>query len=458
MLCPSTPSTPGSAKVVLSRGRGAKTVFNGRRAVIGRRLGGGWAAVTPEGSQSAVKWRNGHWSEEQDDAPVAEQDDAPVAEQDDAPVAFEEAPLGWLPQDLIVRILKALPTPDTCSALQAARALAAYARGHGALCPFTECHLRDGVPAGLGVRPSRQLAFARYLGEARAQLRSLHVEHGTNEVDVVRWLLQECDTSALARAVIDSAKAPFGQMNTALEPTGLIDLTIRAPVLPQNRCGPFTEGVRPTTARTISGALAQHCPALTSLTFMKMAEDLPRLASITSLRRLEAAFLEVDDVNYLVKELPNLTHFIVHAGDRTALAYERLDLESTSLQSIDISASAKALSFERVNCPALREIVCGGNGAYGNGLALLVPNDGGGGFVRWEPDEVLRPGHPYDPGALCLFGTCWNDQEVPSPIEIPSACVVTWKQWGGWCVHATTSTTQGEVAKAYEEGRAAWGY
>ena len=155
MLCPSTPSTPGSAKVVLSRGRGAKTAFNGRRAVIGRRLGGGWAAVTPEGSQSAVKWRNGHWS--------VEQDDAPVAEQDDAPVAFEEAPLGWLPQDLIVRILKALPTPDTCSALQAARALAAYARGHGALCPFTECHLRDGVPAGLGVRPSRQLAFARYM-------------------------------------------------------------------------------------------------------------------------------------------------------------------------------------------------------------------------------------------------------------------------------------------------------
>ena len=135
---------------------------------------------------------------------------------------------------------------------------------------------------------------------------------------------------------------------------------------------------------------------------------------------------------------------------QNCFGYERLDLESTSLQSIDISASAKALSFERVNCPALREIVCGPVGPYGNGLALLVPNDGGDGFVRWDPQR-----DPDDPGALCLFGTCWNDQEVPSLIEIPSACVVTWKQWGGWCAQATTSTTMGEVAKAYVYGHAA---
>ena len=120
----------------------------------------------------------------------------------------------------------------------------------------------------------------------------------------------------------------------------------------------------------------------------------------------------------------------------------------------------------------------GGRGqADGPPLVTLKPNAVIRNLTIHYPEQTLPEVVPYPwtirgDGQLCQviditmtnpyqaldFGTCWNDQEVPSPIEIPSACVVTWKQWGGWCVHATTSTTQGEVAKAYEEGRAAWGY
>ena len=81
---------------------------------------------------------------------------------------------------------------------------------------------------------------------------------------------------------------------------------------------------------------------------------------------------QADDASYLVEELPLLTHLCLTGGQQGTLYGGRLDLRSESLEVIDISNSAKGLTFERLECPSLRELRCSELGGYGNGL---VPRD-----------------------------------------------------------------------------------
>jgi len=274
-----------SHKVTLQNGRGAKKQYDGRVATLGRRLGGGWTAVTPVGCNQLLKWRNRHWD---DDA------EAPKA----AGLGF-----GILPTDCMLHVLARLAVPQVCNVLQVSRTLSALSAD-----VFSLCDLRDGVPARYGVRPRKQLAFARMLGHSHAKLRSMHIDHGTAELDVVRWLLQECDTSALASVVINCEAAWIGQMTKALlGPAGTsaaapLELNTEdpAPEAAARILGFFTERLRPQTRRTVTGALAQFCPSLTSLTLVRQAEDIPSLGAIKSLQRLEAFFLELDDISYLL--------------------------------------------------------------------------------------------------------------------------------------------------------------
>ena len=152
---------------------------------------------------------------------------------------------------------------------------------------------------------------------------------------------------------------------------------------------------------------------------------------------------QADDASYLVEELPLLTHLILTGGIRGTLHGGRLDLQSESLEVIDISDSAKELTFERLECPSLRELRCSELGGYGNGLVPRDPT--GSGSWWWE-----RPG----PGVCdqpCKFTqSIWGAQQSDSPlIDLPEQCVVYWSgsNFGQNQeeIRATSSTTYGEL-------------
>ena len=182
-----------------------------------------------------------------------------------------------LPEAIALEVLAHLSLPDLCRARMASRAL-------NGLPAFTECSLRNGMPAGYGVRPCRQLDFARMLGVKTAQLRSMHIDFGSHETDVVRWLLQECDCSRLetvklrcdgkrGQLILSQPTLP-GSSSTPLD----LSRAIAQPRLPTV----FGLKVRRSKHLTMMAALAQFCPALKSLSLPKGIGDIPSLAKIKS--------------------------------------------------------------------------------------------------------------------------------------------------------------------------------
>ena len=152
--------------------------------------------------------------------------------------------------------------------------------------------------------------------------------------------------------------------------------------------------------------------------------------------------VQADDASYLVEELPLLTHLSLTGGIAGTLHGGRLDLQSESLEVIDISNSAKGLTFERLECPSLRELRCSELGGYGNGL---VPRDptGSGSWCRERPG----PGVCDQP---CKFTRSrWGQQSDSPLIDLPEQCVVYWSgsNFGGNQeeIRATSTTTYGEL-------------
>ena len=144
--------------------------------------------------------------------------------------------------------------------------------------------------------------------------------------------------------------------------------------------------------------------------------------------------VQADDASYLVEELPLLTHLCLTGGQQGTLYGGRLDLRSESLEVVDISNSAKMLTFERLECPSLRELRCSELGGYGNGL---VPRDHTAtGSNRDQP---------------CKFKQMrWASQQSDCPlIDLPEQCVVYWSgsNFGGNQeeIRATSTTTYGEL-------------
>ena len=95
---------------------------------------------------------------------------------------------------------------------------------------------------------------------------------------------------------------------------------------------------------------------------------------IKSLRHLKCAFNSADEVHSLLGELPCLTHLTITKKNPRDLGYARLQLQSPSLEFLDISRAGKALSFDSIDCPNLRELRCGDYGGYGNGLLVAAPD------------------------------------------------------------------------------------
>lgn len=486
--------------IQLRDGKGSKAQYNGHTATLSRKGRGGWSSVTLAEITTPVKWRSGHWTDVDDgehgldhaaidhaEEQRAEEARVRMFDQFEAAEAVrqeraraEEAerrerawvgvaaakrqaraevhgcplqpsrvaqhtdmprtPFSMLPDALVIEMLLSLTTADVCQVLSTTRTLSAL----GVHMPFGECHLRDGVPARYGVRPSWQLRFARRLGAAKAQVRSLHIDHGWRELDVVRYLLQECDTRHLTAATMRSSTSPLGQMTTALRGAehssgtsraSAIELTssaidrveqVRSEVL-----GDFATHILPDTPRTLTGCLARFCPRLTSLTLFKEVSDVPSLGNIKSLQRLEANFLELDDVNFILGQLPNLTHLKLFDGVQSPLAHEQIDLDSQSLEVIDVSEAAKGLSFERVNCPTLLEIRCSSYEGYGNGVKVAYPDMNGiNGHTTFLPGHIGGALPAWARTHRCVFRSYELIGGDDAILELPTECVVTWTDIG----------------------------
>ena len=155
-----------------------------------------------------------------------------------------------------------------------------------------------------------------------------------------------------------------------------------------------------------------------------------------------ATIFQADDASYLVEELPLLTHLILTGGIQGTLAGGRLDLQSESLEVIDISNSAKALTFERLECPSLRELRCSELGGYGNGLVPRDPT--GSGSWWWErpgPGVCDQPCKFTQSSFFFLMGSQQPDCPL---IDLPERCIVYWSA-GEEEIQATSTTTYGEL-------------
>ena len=145
-----------------------------------------------------------------------------------------------------------------------------------------------------------------------------------------------------------------------------------------------------------------------------------------------------------------MTHLTLIGGHQGSLYGGRLDLQSESLEVIDISNSAKKLSFERLDCPSLRELRCSEMGGYGNGL---IPRDPTGGADSWWRERP-GPGVCDQPCKFTQIPFRATDQQPGSLlIDLPEQCVVYWSgaRWGGTGeIRATATTTYGELYDQYQ--------
>ena len=186
-------SSSAASAVLLSGGTGKRARLNGLRAtlVAGSRRNGWVDVVVPQGDR--VPWRQGGATP------------APSVGCASEATASAGALILLLADDQLVEIAKGLDTPSVCHYLRTSKRLAALEPGR---C-FAECHLREGLPRGCGVVPSKQIGFARWLASVHAPLRTLHVDIGSTEGDVLRWLLQECDTQELTSVKIRIGRGRF---------------------------------------------------------------------------------------------------------------------------------------------------------------------------------------------------------------------------------------------------------
>ena len=176
--------------------------------------------------------------------------------------------------------------------------------------------------------------------------------------------------------------------------------------------------------------------------------------------------LQADDANYLADELPQLTHLSLLGGVQGTLFGGRLDLTSNSLQVIDITKASKMLTFDSLDCPALRELRCRDFSFYGNGLIPAPPRAGledGFGYGGWWHSGCRDDLTEDDLNLPCTFANVMRSGESGSLVELPEQCAVIWEVdeqdhrgqagLGSSAVWATPTTTVADFLSRVDSGQ-----
>ena len=299
--------------------------------------------------------------------------------------------LGSLPDDIAKRVFAFVaPSADPVPFL---RILATDSAVRGLVNRCCLEHLNTcAVDTADGILLMR--AFAR----ARAPLRSLTIHLGSDEVPMLRWLLETCDTTNLARVRICVSRNVRSMLlsSEALvhghpDADGIIDMEADAFEVPT------MDDFRRIVAWTPDPALRPAVSALRSLTLVSCGDDVLRLfgasdrscdlPNVRTLRmtlpraksryiwdseRETSVYLPADVYDFaLLRRLPRLHTLHLDGGDGA-----RISIASPSLRVIDLSrsgfASGKHCFIHSVACPMLTDLHVRDT-SFGSGIRRVVP-------------------------------------------------------------------------------------
>ena len=151
------------------------------------------------------------------------------------------------------------------------------------------------------------------------------------------------------------------------------ELCIWAAWLESALVSPVTGSGCPRADAGASIGVAGRRPKTLELSCARGSHNLTALQALQNLVTVNAAFSELDDVNWLVEQLPRLRHLGVRGDNLGHHDRWHLELRSASLESIDLSMAGKGLAIGSLDCPKLRKVICGLY-AYRNGLVLMTPS------------------------------------------------------------------------------------
>jgi hypothetical protein len=370
--------------------------------------------------------------------------------------------LGSLPDDIAKRVFAFVaPSADPVAFL---RILATDSAVRGLVNRCCLEHLNTcAVDAADGILLMR--AFAR----ARAPLRSLTIHLGSDEVPMLRWLLETCDTTNLARVRISVSRQVRSMLlsSEALvhghpDADGIIDIETDAFEVPT------MDDFRRIVAWTPDPTLRPAVSALRSLTLVSCADDVLRLfgasdgsCELPNVRTLRMTLpqarirrvrdsergtrfvpAEVNDFA-LLRRLPRLHTLHLNGCD-----YTRISIASPSLRLLDLSRAGKHCFIHSVACPMLTDLHVRDTG-YGTGIRRVVPLTAEV-AEEWNYDDLSRVGQPVikwdeksreyrwraGEGAVSVpaAGNTWvapHHEDLPTPsrrgyrfIFLPATCTV----------------------------------
>ena len=327
--------------------------------------------------------------------------------------------LGSLPDDIAKRVFAFVAPP--ADPVPFLRILATDSAVRGLVNRCCLEHLNTcAVDTADGILLMR--AFAR----ARAPLRSLTIHLGSDEVPMLRWLLETCDTTNLARVRICVSR----QVRTMLlssealvhghpDADGIIDMEADAFEVPT------MDDFRRVVAWTPDPTLRPAVSALRSLTLVSCADDVLRLfgandgsCELPNVRTLRMTLpqarirrvrdsergtrilpAEVNDFA-LLRRLPRL-----HTLHLDGCADTRISIASPSLRVLDVSRAGKHCFIHSVACPMLTDLYVRSSG-YGTGIRRVVGLE-----LNWDEGSRVTGGR--------WEANVWS--EIPYYFTVPAA-------------------------------------
>ena len=371
--------------------------------------------------------------------------------------------LGSLPDDIAKRVFAFVaPSADPVPFL---RILATDSAVRGLVNRCCLEHLNTcAVDTADGIMLMR--AFAR----ARAPLRSLTIHLGSDELPMLRWLLETCDTTNLARVRICVSRNVRSMLlsSEALvhghpDADGIIDMEADAFEVPT------MDDFRRIVAWTPDPTLHPAVSALRSLTLVSCGDDVLRLfgasdgscelPNVRTLRmtlpraksryiwdseRETSVYLPADVNDFaLLRQLPRLHTLHLDGGDGA-----RISIGSPSLRVIDLSrsgfASGKHCFIHSVACPMLTDLHVRDT-SFGSGIRRVVPLTAeddydlsmvGRPVLKWDEKSRGDRWSAIGEGAVSVpaAGNTWvapHHEDLPHResdryriISLPAACTV----------------------------------